>query len=303
MKEAFIDWNPASKSRDLLFLAENVINSYAGQGYNLTLRQLYYQLVAGGHIPNNVKQYKNLGNLINNARLAGLVDWQMIDDRIRVLANNSHWTEPGEILRSTIHSFYMDHWTDQQWHVELWCEKDAVSNILQPVCSRYDINFLANRGYSSQTAMYKSYKRFRAKIRDGKSVALIYFGDHDPSGIDMVRDITDRICMFLGTDDFKKMKIDHAALTMEQIKEYDPPENPAKFTDSRYENYVSNYGDSSWELDALKPEVLEEIARNHIWTYMDEDKWNAVDQEIEKGKEDLQKAWDKFNEGDENESS
>jgi len=303
MKESFIDWNPASKSRELLSIAESVIDRYAAQGYDLTLRQLYYQMVAGGHIPNNVRQYKNLGNLVNNARLAGLIDWKQIDDRVRVIEQNSHWSGPESILRSAIYSFYMDHWIDQEWHVELWCEKDAVSNILQPVCEKHDIIFLANRGYSSQTAMYKAYKRFRNRIRDGKSVALIYFGDHDPSGLDMVRDISDRLAMFLGPDDNRKMEVDHAALLREQIEEYNPPENPAKTTDSRYEKYITEHGDSSWELDALSPEVLEEIAESHILNYMDQSAFDAVDELIEKGKQDLEKAWEKFQqEGDDDEN-
>lgn len=77
--------NFRGKSLELINLVNQVINEYKNQGYELTLRQTYYQLVARGYIPNNERSYKNIGNLINDGRLAGLIDWYSIVDRTRNL--------------------------------------------------------------------------------------------------------------------------------------------------------------------------------------------------------------------------
>lgn len=73
------------KSLELIRLVNQVVEEYQAQGYELTLRQAYYQLVARGYIPNNERSYKNIGNLINDGRLAGLIDWYSITDRTRNL--------------------------------------------------------------------------------------------------------------------------------------------------------------------------------------------------------------------------
>ncbi len=282
MKTKFIEWSPASKSRALLKKIDEILQSYDAQGYRLTLRQLYYQMVSRDFIPNSVKSYSNIGNLISNARLAGLIDWNMIEDRVRVAQSRYHWESPADILRASSRSYYRDHWADQDEYVEVWCEKDAVSNILQPVCERLDVTFMANRGYSSQSAMYEAYLRLQERMDDDKEVSIIYFGDHDPSGIDMTRDIADRLGIFMYGEGERFEKVERVALNMDQVKMYDPPENPAKSTDSRFAGYVEEYGESSWELDALEPSVLSSLVEEAITAHLDFDKFEEVDVITEK---------------------
>src|SRR6185369_10539864 len=112
---------------------------YRRQGYRLSLRQLYYQLVARALIENSEKSYKNIGNLVSDARQAGLIDWDMIEDRGRETVSVSHWDSPADIVRSAAYSFRIDKWADQPWHVEVMVEKDALSGVLGPVCRRLDI--------------------------------------------------------------------------------------------------------------------------------------------------------------------
>ena len=302
MIERFIDWRPAGKSKVLLAKVGEIIHSYRQQGYTLTLRQLYYQMVSRDYIPNSIKSYSNMGNLVSNARLAGIIDWDMIEDRVRVAQARQHWEDPESILLAASQSYYRDHWEDQPEYVEVWCEKDAVSNILQPVCSKYDVTFMANRGYSSQSAMYEAYHRLESKMDDGKSVFIIYFGDHDPSGIDMTRDIDDRMGLFLNGDIHRAFgNIEREALNMDQVRKYNPPENPAKITDSRYKGYVIEYGESSWELDALEPSVLSDLVEKAILRHIDMDKFRDVDDVILKHKriiENVAKHLDDYQEYD-----
>ena len=279
-RQKFINWRPNAKSRILVRHANEILAEYEKQGYVLTLRQLYYQLVARDIIPNNVKQYNNLGVLVNNARLACMMDWNRIEDRIRQPEANSHWDSPKDIVEQAARAFYRDHWDGQKYYVEVWAEKDAVSNIIQPVCSEWDVTFMANRGYSSASAMYRASKRFIRAINQEREIMILYFGDHDPSGLDMDRDIRDRQAMFIlgegGKYTLPKNNFKRVALTWEQIMQYEPPENPAKETDSRAEEYIARYGNGSWELDALEPNILAELVESQIRAYLNDTKFWAV---------------------------
>ena len=297
MKQKFLGWSPSQKSAELLQQVNIILEYFEKQGYNLTLRQLYYQLVSKDIIANRVEMYNSLGNMMSKARLAGLVDWSMIEDRVRKPKERSHWQSPREILLTAISSYYISRWKDQENYIEVWCEKDAVSNIIEPVCSKYDVLFMANRGYSSQTAMYDGYKRLSRAVRQDKNVMLIYLGDHDPSGMDMDNDIRNRMGNFFFED--KDCLIDEfrrIALTMDQIEQYNPPENPAKINDRRFDSYAEKYGESSWELDALEPSVLSEIVENAILEYVDMEEFDRISMIEEDEKEEMKLFADKWRE-------
>lgn len=174
MKEAFITKNFSQASRDQIELINGILREYQHQGYRLSLRQLYYQLVARGHIENSVRSYKNTGTLVSNARQAGFIDWAMIEDRNRETVNPSHWKNPGEILESAAYSFHIDKWKDQPYHIEVMVEKDALSGVLEPVCYSLDIGITANKGYSSSSTMYEIGKRLSKMLsrKDGVVVFL-----------------------------------------------------------------------------------------------------------------------------------
>ena len=219
------------KSLDLIELVNQVVDEYSAQGYELTLRQVYYQLVARGYIPNNERSYKNVGSLINDGRLAGLIDWHSVTDRTRNLRKESHWDNPADVIASARYSYNLDKWKGQPNYVEVWVEKDALVDIVGQACSPLDTPYFSCRGYTSQSEMWSAAQRFiRQKQR--KKRIIIHLGDHDPSGIDMTRDIQERLELF-GADVYVK----RVALTMNQIQTYNPPPNPAKITDSRASKY------------------------------------------------------------------
>jgi hypothetical protein len=294
MKQAFITWKPNVKSKILLNHIIDILDLYEKQGYKLTLRQLYYQLVSRDVISNTVKSYNIIGNLVNNARLAGYIDWDMIEDRSRHFSKNSHWDSPSQIIEAAARGYYKNKWENQVNYIEVWCEKDAISNIIEPVCSKYDVLFMANRGYSSQSAMYEAYQRLLQQQQYGKNISIIYLGDHDPSGIDMTRDIIDRIGLFLYGEECEFEGMERIALNMDQIRKYDPPENPAKMTDTRFRTYEEKYGTSSWELDALEPSVLSELVENKISGYIDFDLLDDIEKIEKNEKLQIQKVADDF---------
>ena len=270
MKEAFTDWSPRPASVGMLNLVNGVITDYQAQGYQLTLRQLYYQLVARDLIPNSDREYKKLANLLTKARMAGLVDWDAIVDRGRSPVKAAEWPSPASILESAAYSYRLDRWEGQEYHVEVWCEKDALSSVLEPVCNLYHVIYMANKGYSSATAMYDAAKRIDNAHLGGLQPVIIYLGDHDPSGLDMTRDIDDRLYAMSYQTGAEVRRI---ALNFDQVEEHQPPPNPTKLTDSRSSGYIAEHGNDSWELDALDPTTLDELVTDAIMEYLDLDKY------------------------------
>ncbi len=268
---AYIDKRFRRETLAMIEMANEIITEYAGQGFQLTLRQLYYQFVARDLIPNTTRSYKRLGDVINNARLAGRIDWSAIEDRTRAVRSQSHWDSPSSILRSAAASYAVDKWSGQEYRPEVWIEKEALAGVVDGVCRRLDISYLSCRGYTSQSTMWRSGQRIRSTIDAGQTPVILHLGDHDPSGIDMTRDIVDRIGLFAGDIEIRRL-----ALNMDQVEDFGPPPNPAKMTDSRFDSYCSSYGDQSWELDALEPATLVDLIEHAVLSLRDEDKWDAA---------------------------
>lgn len=262
-----------------------IIRSYMNQGLRLTLRQLYYQLVSANVIPNVERSYKNLSTLVSDARLAGLMDWDAIEDRVRQPKAAGEYKDLAHLADTAIKAYRLPRWKGQDYYVELWCEKDALAGVLWPLAHEFHITMMVNRGYSSQSAMYESAKRIAARAVAPTLPFILYLGDHDPSGEDMVRDINHRLLMFNVIVHVKKI-----ALTREQIREYNPPPNPAKITDPRAREYIAKHGDSSWEVDALPPAVLQTIIRDELDEYVDVDLMKKVTDQEDKDKKRLRKA-------------
>jgi hypothetical protein len=274
MKRHFVSKKFTPEHLDIIAKADQILTDYEAQGYDLSLRQLYYQFVSRNWLPNTERSYKNLGNIISDARLAGLLDWDMIKDRGREVIANNHWGHPSEIIEACAQQFRHDLWADQENYVEVMVEKQALEGVLIPVCREHDVRFTANKGYSSSSAMYEAGGRYGHQIANmGKKVHVIYLGDHDPSGIDMGRDVKDRSNLFARTR--SGVIVHRIALNMDQIDELHPPENPAKLTDSRANEYVARFGDSSWELDAIEPAMLARLVTDAIEDLKDPDIWDA----------------------------
>ena len=289
MKKCFWDGLHLSKqNKEKLERVGTIIEHYAAQGYKLTLRQLYYQLVSQDIIPNKVSEYAKLSKLLVNGRMAGEVDWDAIEDRLRT-PKIPYWVfGVADAISDTIKQYRLNRMEGQDNYIEVWCEKDALSNVLYRVTEKYHIRLMINRGYSSCTAMHDAYER----LDRHPNTYILYLGDHDPSGLDMVRDIEKRL------DDFgmENLVVRHVAITREQIAEYQPPPNPAKVTDPRANDYIALHGDSSWEVDALNPETLHELLIEQIEGLIDHDKYERMLEREASDKERLREFADGFEE-------
>lgn len=320
-----------------------IVDKYATEGYRLTLRQLYYQLITADLVPNHDRVYKKIGSVLDDLRYSGMLDWESIEDRGRIPYIPYSVDNVPDALRETAETYRLDRQTGQTKCVEVWTEKDAISGILKRTTQKYHVRLIVNKGYSSSTAMYRAYRRFAGELNAGRAVTVLYFGDHDPSGLDMIRDIRERVGHFLAVGDRWEPDHDHLAewlkdnwlsvdwsedfhknhetvmesdagkryekariawrsevirnylheqglfrvvpigLTMDQIREYNPPPNPAKVTDSRAAAYIEQFGPVSWEVDALEPRLMETIVDDAVRGEIDLDLFR---QTVEREKEE-----------------
>jgi hypothetical protein len=275
MREFYVETKFRPDSLVMIAKIEQIMREYVADGYMLTVRQLYYQLVARDIIPNTERSYKNTVRLVNEARLAGLLDWDAIEDRTRGFLKRPSWKSGKEILESCAAQFHMDMRHEQPCRLFCIVEKEALAGVLQRVCSKYDIPLLAARGYPSASVLREFAKA--ELMSSTQRILILHLGDHDPSGIDMSRDLEERLRLLSRRSAFELIRV---ALTMDQIEDQGPPPNPAKTTDSRFAEYEALYGYESWELDALQPRFLTRLVEEHVLEVLDEGLWNARQGEI-----------------------
>jgi len=313
MRRAYGDQQSSMRqsTRDRIDQIDTIMEEYRADGYVLTLRQLYYQLVARDMVENSQRSYNNVGNIVDVGRRHGMLRWDGIEDRTRNLESNTHWRDPAHIIRACGTSYEINKWQGQEFIPEVWIEKEALAGVFQGPCSALDVSFFSCRGYTSQSEMWRAGQRMRRFIRSGQKPVILHFGDHDPSGLDMSRDIRDRMAMFTERDvtyfaeppeDFTEIDDDDSgmivirvALNMPQVDEMNPPPNPAKTTDCRYEAYRAQYGEQSWELDAIDPATMTGLINEHITRLRDETLWEErEDQETEERRllERVSENWD-----------
>lgn len=278
MIDPYIEKRFSKRSRVIIATADGILREYAAQGFTLTLRQLYYQFVSRDLIENTERSYKRLGGIVSDARLSGDLDWDHMTDRTRRIQTYTTWRDPQQILRSAADGFVTDWWRGQYARPEVWVEKDALIDVVAQACDPFQVPHFSCRGYASTSSIYEAGQRLTGYddgTNDGQIPVVVYLGDHDPSGIDMTRDIRDRLNLFGCETD----TVTRIALSMEQIKRFSPPPNPAKITDSRIGKYREQYGEDSWELDALEPSYLVGLIAEKIKSFIDAVVWERVQEE------------------------
>lgn len=287
MKISFKDVAFKPETLAVIEKCEEIIDDYQAQDIMLTVRQLYYRMIALDYIPNSwidraynkahgldgdtkntQKNYKRLGSIVGEARLGGMLDWAALEDRTREPDIPATWTSPTDLMDNAVRAYALDRWDGQDCYVELWGEKDTLASIIEPVAREFQAPLQINRGYSSLSAMYQASIRFKETHRDR---VILYVGDHDPSGEDMVRDVRDRLSLF-GVD----VQVEKIALTMAQVQVYRPAPNPAKRGDSRHRKYVEEHGTKSWEVEALRPDVTRSLIREGFRRFIDAKKMDKI---------------------------
>jgi len=263
------------KKLAIINLARQFVADYQAQGFDLTIRQLFYKFVSEGLLPNTERTYKNLIVTVSEARMAGLLDWDAIVDRTRKKEGQTHWSSPKDIVDAAVQSYRIDKWGNQPIRIEVWVEKRALIEVVGSAAYPLDVDYFSCNGYTSQSAMWRAARRLREHEDAGQETVVLHLGDHDPSGVDMSRDIQERLWLF-GSD----ASVRRIALTIDQVNALNPPPNPTKATDSRADSYVAMYGHECWELDALEPKYIVDLVTQEILKLRDPALWDkAVDHE------------------------
>jgi hypothetical protein len=226
----------------------------------MTVRQVYYQLVARQIIKNQDSQYKRISRILVDARKDGAIPWDWIEDRLRRPRAVSMWEDLTDFGTDAVQAYRRNVWTEQPRYFETWLEKDALSGIFEDLLRPYGVTLNVGRGYDG----WDSIRNAAQRMGDGRRAAVLYFGDFDPSGEDMKRSLEDRLAYFGCMPDIVK-----CALTAEDIARYQLPPDPAKRTDTRAAEFIAKNGDISVELDALPGAVLRQRIRQEVEARLD----------------------------------
>lgn len=267
--------------------ANDIIAEYEAEGFTLTLRQLYYQFVSRDLLANTQQNYKNLGDILGDGRLAGLVSWKSMEDRGREETALAHWRSPRDIVEACADQYRIDLWADQPTRVVVRIEKDALAGVIDKVCADNDVPYVACKGNTSLSEAWAAGRRILDyREQHGQGTIVLYLGDLDPSGWDMTRDNERRLSMFAE----EPVEVRRIALNIDQVRHYNPPPNPVKLTDSKAKSYINQFGRKCWELDALEPRVIARLIQNEIDSIRVAHLWEAAINRQQAGRDQLQQV-------------
>jgi hypothetical protein len=218
-KEVFVPYKPHAETLRVIEQANAIIAEYAEQGFVLTLRQVFYQFVARGRLQNLFNEYKRLGTIVRDARDGGLIDWDAIEDRTREVHTLSFWENPAGIISEDARVYREDLWAGQLYRPEIWIEKNALIGVIEGICTALRVPYFATIGNNSQTLQYQAGERFKRYFDQGLIPIVIHLADHDPNGIDMTRDVRERLALYTR----KEVEVRRIAVTLEQVSQYNPP--------------------------------------------------------------------------------
>lgn len=281
-KTRYADRSFTPAAREVVRTAAAICADYAAQGYTLGLRGLYYQLIArnlfpdsrafrlpnGEYTKNDTRNYKWLISLVTDGRVAGLIDWEhVIDENRDPVIRDRGWDSPQDILDAVARQYRIPRWEGQPEHVEIWVEKAALGQIIRQAAGAWDVTSFECKGSPSTSTIHEAARRLREFEAEGIKCTIVYLGDHDPTGLDIDRDIRDRLRLFGCSAEVTRI-----ALTMTQVEDLNPPPSPVKVTDSRANGYIDTYGtDECWELDAIDPPTLDGLIQDAIREHVDMD--------------------------------
>jgi hypothetical protein len=234
----------------------------------MTVRQVFYQLVSDGKIAKTEAEYRQtVCRMLTEMRLSGVMPFGWIADNTRWMRKPRTFDSLEESLRLNMETYRRSLWTRMPVYVEIWLEKDALAGVLYDITSEWDVPLMVTRGYPSISYMYES-ATYMESMK--KSAYIYYFGDYDPSGLDISRTVEQRLREFAPSVD---LNFNRVAVTEEQIRMWNLPTRPTKQTDTRANKFGA---DISVEVDAIKPDLLRNLAEVCITRHIDQDEYNRL---------------------------
>lgn len=273
MRQIYVPRRFQASSRVMIERANEILAEYQAQGFRVALRQLYYQFVSRNLLANTGKSYKLLGRTMVWAREAGESDWDAMEDRTREERTFNAWSDPKEFVEDVVRYYQEDWWAGQEYRPVVWIEKDALIGVISNICTELRVPYFSTRGNNGQIPMRDAALKLASQIEAGQTPVVLYFGDHDPSGIRMTGDVERRLELYAG----RPIEVRRVALTMSQVRRHRPPPNFVKEADANTGAYRREFGtDQCWELDALSPAVITSLIRSEVEGMIDEKAWTSA---------------------------
>jgi hypothetical protein len=239
----------------------------------MTVRQVFYQLVARGIIPKSENGgYRPVQTQVLKMRREGLLPWSFIADATRWQRKPRTWNSVEDVLAETARTYRRNLWISQGIRVEVWLEKDALAAVAAEATHKWDVPLMVSRGTSSVTFLYEAAQQAReAYLEGGVSTYIFALYDFDAAGRRAARNIERSLRDFarLPSGTPTPIEFELLAVTEEQISEWSLPTRPAKGSDPE----AHKFRGEAVELDAIPPDKLIVLVENAIITLIDEDAW------------------------------
>jgi len=239
----------------------------------LTLRQIYYRLVAAARFENTKSKYNDLSKVIKQMRLDEMISWDALEDRTRRVSSKRGFTDAEEYLKYKVEGLNYSGFSrcmvqGQEKYIEIWVEKDALSRVFEEVAWDHCIRCVTCKGYMSISFLNKYRERANKAIEKGQEPVILYFGDFDASGVQMYEAAQENLIHNFGV---AGIRFERVALNLADIHNYNLPNDPeaVKKTDSRCKAFVDKYGTYAVELDALHPRELKAMAVRAVEVELD----------------------------------
>ena len=253
--------------RERLKIINQIIVEY--QRYlPLTLRQLWYLFISKElpkdiQFPNKYSGYNSLSEQITLARYAGLIEFDIIEDRTAYTSNLPI------SIDECMSYYYPEAWEDQDNYIEVIVEKDAMSRIFTGFLRKYYVPINFTKGYLSTSQAMEIAERFNDF--EDKNRYIYAFTDFDPEGENMIEVIEEKVhnSLWMLGEDSDYPTVEKVALNMDQIINYNIPLNNLEKQNSRVKKFKEKHGDNIAELDALKPQIIYNLLRDSVLSKID----------------------------------
>lgn len=284
-------------------IVNEIIRTLNSNDLLYTVRQFHYIMVERGYIENTKEGYHKVQNILKKGRRSGEIPWNRIVDETRTVFKTTAYKDMNEGLKLFLDSFRLDgRWSGKNGRIEVWIEKRTLYRQCKDITDKYDVYLNTGGGWTSDSAIWDAVQRFL--LYNTNKVDIIYFGDLDPSGDDMPRDIEDRLNAFrrLGVDCTdgrtlkfpKEVKVHKILLTYDDLEKYHL-EDRKRFDvqvkkgdkqwnkimrDTRAKNMYDKYGEVfQVEMEALEPEIIKKVLEEEIKKYVNEKLFKETEKE------------------------
>ena len=253
MKIKYVDKRFQQKSLERIEAVNSILTEYEAQGYQMTIRQLFYQMVSRKITPFDNREYDKLITLIANGRNSGYIDWGQIVDRSRDAYQVKMFDSVESALKQAAKKYYIDIWQGMPLKPVIWYEKAGLAQIIGRVAAKYNIEHMATRGENSLTWLHS--------VSQQSAIVILYLGDHDGHGVQISDGMQSKVKLYSnGTVQFKRI-----AISLDQGEAINAPKIPLKDVKNLSFDYAQRFGCKyGYEIDAFSPVQLSQLIEDEV---------------------------------------